>query len=237
MITIVHKRENLFQQTEQSLEDTLTAPKEEQTRTRPVFSLSVSDGESIGLWDFMHKPDEPDERPPSEPPSPNNGCPPSLTAAQAGAAATSANSFALSEGNRDSEGTTALCDEAAWLYTVQRLRSAVREALVRAGRPTLPAEPVRATPTRASLSMIGLVKAVAWRVEALELQLRPTGAISFRPMQPFEDAPKRCSLCGGAQYPGVRWVCPERQVAKNLVLGFLEVDEWLCLGQPKSETL
>lgn len=88
-------------------------------------------------------------------------------------------------------------------YTAAACASAIHSnVLVRAGRPTLPVEPVCAASTRASLSMLGLVEAIAWRVEALHLQLRPRGAISFRPIQPFEDAPKRCSLCGGALCPG-----------------------------------
>jgi hypothetical protein len=47
MITILHKPESLFQSTENALTEALTAPKEEQARARPVFSLYVSDGESV----------------------------------------------------------------------------------------------------------------------------------------------------------------------------------------------
>ena len=47
MITILHKPESLFQSTENALTEALTAPKEEQARARPVFSLYISDGESV----------------------------------------------------------------------------------------------------------------------------------------------------------------------------------------------
>jgi len=189
-----------------------------------------------GLWDVLHKQDEPGGKLSAEPPSQGNGLRPQpLSTAQAGAPTAPANSFAEGASfqvHPDREVAATLCDEEAWQHAVQRLRSAVRGALIRAGQSALPAEHAHTLPTRASFHKLGLVEAVARRVEALGLQLRPTGAIFFHPIEPFEDAPGRCSLCGEALFPAQRWVCLGCQLAKNLALGFLEVDEWLCQDQP-----